>query len=377
MVVDRPFVQIHLKSSCSLYLHSLISVWRIADVQIDVKVKQVKDFTFYNALGKFTADNPVNVLGAIPTHNSYWLIHHPEGFRKPLTKIGLKVDWFQLPILAEGLASYFKGYNASVAMEDYKLSVSLLKNGTWVPELEQRQQFPLFSTNSLSEQEKLGLVQTSSAFELDLDTVGFEPVLKSQSNYDQRTKNGFIKLELTCPSIGFGHSAYSKRLSDVVLYNSTRKKGQKEKEEPNVPFSPMSSNIEGYYEASISLEKDASSIELIQLTPFGYKPILAKSVDQPVALIDDIGFRGVLMLGLNRYPTRGEMSIHFEMNETFYEEIDGEVPPLFWYYMSNNEWFRLKDNEIVKDTTKGFLHDGIYSVQIAETDPEQKYCFGW
>lgn len=363
--LEKPFIELTLREECSLFMYSLVRELNVVDIQINVEASHLKGLKYYNQHGQFIPDNPVPVLGSIPTNGAYFLVGHEESLTKRLTEFELALEWYQLPIQQEGITEYFKGYGQQVTLSDYQLKVSNLKNGTWFPLEEERQVTDVFEATTVKDQEKLGMVSLHKKLSFDLELLQCEQATEAiELEYNRKTKRGFFKVELACPKLAFGHGDYSKKLSDAVLHNSTLKKGQTKIDEPQAPFTPIVQNITGRYAAQATRLKDEGSIQLYQLGPFGYERIRVKAKEQPLALVPDFDAKGILMLGLNNYPRLGELSLHFEMNETFYEEVAGEVPQVKWSYMIDNKWFDFQEDELVKDTTTGFLHDGIIQFKL-------------
>lgn len=359
------FMQIELKRNCSLYMFSLLKELQLIDIRIQVVASGIKNIKSYNNYGEFVPDNPVQVFGAIPEDGSYILLGNEEAYTKELDTLGFDIEWYNLPFKKEGIKGYFQEYGNGVTREDYQYEMSYLSNGKWTPEGEQNVQEILFEEASLLEQENKILIANHTPVHVDLKSVGFKPIQPEKDyKYDKRTREGFLKLTLKCPDMGFGHASYSEKLSDVVLYNSRRKKGEEEKAKPKPPVAPMINNIRLNYSASVQYSKHKEQVRFFQLTPFGYQNVELKSKKQPENLVYPLQGKAELLMGLDKYPLRGEFSVHFEMNENFYEEVEGEVPPVTWYYLAGNSWYPFSEDEVIKDTTLGFIHDGVIRLRI-------------
>ena len=358
-----PFVSIELSENCSLYMYSLLKEFTISNIRIKVKAQGVRKFKLYNNYGEFKTDNPVALLGAIPENNSYFLVGHQEAFQQPLTSFGFTMDWYQLPIQEKGLEDYFKEYETPVTLSDYQLRMSLLKNGQWIP-AEKQPSCNLFNENPIIDQENKGVIQTASTFQVNLDLLQFSPQeIPGDYEYQSTTKSGFLKLQLTCPTLAFGHKLYSKKLSEIVLYNSKLKKGTP-KEEPQPPFTPLISGVEGQYTAETSSNIEGSDISLYHLTPFGFDEISSEFSKQTIPLLTQLNGHGMLFLGFDKYPRNGQLSVLFRMQEAYFDHADEDILMPQWYYLRNNTWYPFLKDEIVRDSTEGFLHDGLIQFQI-------------
>ncbi len=143
--VGEPFVQVLLNESCSLYLYSLLQPLKIEDIVIRVSVDESKNLRVYNNYGELMLQSPAQLFGPIPENDSFLLIGHREAFQKNLIGFGVKLEWYQLPILNTGMERYFEGYGESVNAADYKLEACLLKNFNWFPAESQRPSVGLFT----------------------------------------------------------------------------------------------------------------------------------------------------------------------------------------------------------------------------------------
>lgn len=365
--VSEPFVQVLLNESCSLYLYSLLQLLKVEDVVIRVSVDESKNLKVYNNYGELTLQNPAQLFGPIPENDSFLLVGHQEAFQKNLVAFGLKLAWYQLPVQNIAMEKYFEAYGETIYATDYKLQACLLKNFTWFPAESQQPSVNLFTEVPVSEQESRGVIQKETVISLDLKKMNFQKeVIAGSYGYTPKAQGGFFKLTLKCPGFGFGHSSYAGRLSAIVVANAKLKKGEVPQKLPYVPFSPLLSQVRCSYVAQTVASKNKNEIQLYHIGPFGFEHVAIRSRQYPVNLLTQLEGRGVFNLGFDQYPVGGELSLLFRMNETFYEEVKGEVPKVSWYYLSNNVWKPLKDDDVVQDTTQGFLHDGIIQIKVPQ-----------
>ncbi len=209
------------------------------------------------------------------------------------------------------------------------------------------------------------MIQKETSINLNLKALNFQKeVIAGNYEYTPHAQGGFFKFILRCPGFGFGHSSYAGRLSDVVVANTKLRKGELPQKLPYVPFSPLLSQVRCNYVAQTVASKHQGQIQLYHLGPFGFEHVPTRSRQYPVNLLTQLGGRGMFNLGFDKYPEGGELSLLFRMKETFYEEVKGEVPRVTWYYLCNNVWKPLRDDEVVQDTTQGFLHDGIIQIKV-------------
>lgn len=363
-ILDSPFVQILINENCALNMYSPLMLLDVEDILINVSVQQSKNLKLYNNYGELLLNNPTPLFGAIPENDSYLLIGHKEAFQKNLTAFDVRMQWYQLPIQEKGISAYFEAYGGPVDLTDYQLRTTFLKNHQWVPVEDLQTSQSLFETLPQEAQESHGVLSAVTHIHMNLKQIPFQKTRISEAYlYTNKTKDGFFRLQLKCPKLAFGHTQYAQELSDTVLFNSRVKKGAALRKLPNPPFSPMISQVECDYRAQSTAIKN-KEIALIHLGPFGYQEVALKSRLHPVKLLTQLSGKGMFMMGLDHYPEGGEVSFLFQMKESFYEEVKGEVPKVSWQYLKNNQWLPFQDHEVLEDSTRGFLHDGIIRLKI-------------
>lgn len=377
---SHPFMEILLRRESYIYLYSIVEQLRVKNVHIKAEASRLKDIELYNQLGPLDHSKPFELLGAIPKENSHFIFGHREAFSKPITELSVHMKWAKNPIMKGGFETYFKQYankklSSSISSRpktsEYVLAPTYLKNGGW---REMILNPPTIETFSL---EKEGYSTATNIYgdelTINMNEDELNPEIIQYENYkpySQESTSGFVKMTLNCPEVAFGHDHYAQILSETVMYNSRLKRREKPLQMPNAPFVPIIETVEMSYKAEGSaispgsIGENPNNIHFYQLSPFGYKKIEFKSTDHAQTFFDTDRFEGSLMLGLDKVPVNGEITLLFDMNDESTNDKYRERMPIHWSYMRDNEWVFFDKKGMLLDTTNGFINSGIVKLKI-------------
>jgi hypothetical protein len=374
--LNRPVLRILLLGSDSNNPYSFLEGLRLTEVNIVAKVQKLKDLSVYNNFGFLDTSNSVEIFGPIPKLGSYLLIGHEELFSKNITSIGLSWEFDPLPIEAGGLKEYYAAYNRKIDNSSFKFRLSALSDYGFKPELvTNRQEFNLF------ESEKSGRIKSTKVVEnIDLKLLDIRPAydFNKEEIHDaiNKLRAGMLKLELTEPSIGFGFDLFSRVFSEAVSENAVPinlLQGEKAKKPlPNNPLTPKISQIQVNYEASSSLifdsrrsyQNDLDADEsYLHLHPFGYSKLFSAGKAVENSILPHFLQEGELYIGLDGLDLPQPIHLLFELTRSDKWEFAHELN-LEWHYLRADVWKPFSKNQILEDTTKGFIVTGILSIEL-------------
>ncbi len=375
---SEPFLEFLLQQESYIYLYSIVDKLRIQNIHISTAASGLKDVELHNQIGIIQHNKPFEMLGAIPVADNYVVVGHREAFSKPIDTIQFDFRWANNPILTGGFETYFKQYRnkklyAHVKQkpltENYVLKASSLKGGLWKNLANKR--IPLFPLKKKGYSEASMEYDKHFSFSMSREELNSDIIpFNTYKPYSQESTGGHIKLTLDCPKIEFGHDTYTKILSETVMYNSRLKKNEAPLRIPNQPFVPVVESIEMHYEASGSAiasgvsNENPNNIHLYQLSPFGYKQVNLKSTEHLQPFFDTDPYEGNLMLGLDKVPSNGEITMLFDMNDENTNDKYRKRAPIIWSYMRNDQWISFDKDGVLGDTTNGFINSGIVRLQI-------------
>jgi len=368
--VYKPYVKLLLRPESHIYAYPLIQALQIANVHIRTRVNGVKDLQLYNHYGQINPAVPFPPFGVTPQVGSYFVIGSNEVFSKKLRSLSLQISWFQLPRNENGWEDYFAGYTANVSNNDYTIQLSYLKDGQWHPTwntVESR----LFCEKTERGYTTRMLADTTILPHINLQDISFAPyAAKGPNPFHNKTRDGYLKLEFSSPAFGFGHADYARRLSEVIMHNSRLKPGDTGVlPEPMPPLSPLASDIQLHYTAEVSAfedEKATHAIDLYLVTPFGYKSTPLRSAYEKVSLLENLEDEGTLYIGLDSYPEGGYINLFFQLLEGRVEDYIRKVPEPGWQFLANNNWYDFGRENILSDSTAGFIQSGIVRLRIPD-----------
>ncbi len=375
-----PVLKVKLRSEAPIYAYSFLRDLILESVDIHVDVKGVKNLDIFNDFGPIESNSPFQPFDAAPKIGSYVLFGKSELFRKRMTDMSVHIDWHNLPDLEGGFETYYDGYLEEIRNEDFKVSLSALSGNKFLPTKKQeRQEFQLFET----EGEERKLKESIHLENIQIPNLEIYPdfFLKDGQGYDNNTRTGFFKLELTSPRMGFGHDRYTKVLAKASLFNAQPQKGflRTEKEMmkvPELPYAPTIRRISLDYKASASINllpiqsqsDDAiSPDEFYHIEPFGISKIFDKHATLERNLIPQFEHHGYLLIGLKDLYPPTELSFLFKMEEnrtidTFYER-----PEIVWWYLEEGRWVSISAENILLDSTDDLTGTGLVLLKIPRT----------
>lgn len=379
-----PVLKVSLNNNSYIYPYTLLKDGNITQVAVNTKVSGVKDLVIQNNVGPVNADNPFLPFGPIPKTGSYMIIGCNEVFQKQLDDISIDIEWFDIPKENQGFSEYYKDYKLGVDNSSYEATISILHEGQWKPDTEeQKQKVKLFRTLNKEDQNEPDAKSEVSPYltlnNLNINSLKQTPDFGSipgKQVFNNLSKRGFLKLELTNPMHAFGHDVYPNILSEITLENSKSGflKGKKTKPLPHAPITPKIKSISISYKSStvISISDNQTADErilnehgqLFHLHPFGITKTYPNNSIKDVRLIPNFDFEGALFLGFENVQAPQTISVLFEMLDEFTISSEEEPPEIEWSFLSNNIWHSIKPADIIRDDTNSFLRTGIIMINV-------------
>ena len=169
----------------------------------------------------------------------------------------------------------------------------------------------------------------------------------------------YFKLELTGTNSTFLQDAYV-----VALQNL----GTDEK--INQPYVPQLRQVSVDYSCTsgvdfTEVDQSTAPIQVLQIHPFGQVDLLKTNLltdthGTPTGyhLLPQYSENGHLYIGIQDLQDKQELSLLFQMDSGS-ENSDLEPPEVSWNYLSNDNWIKFDDKELLSDSTNGMLDTGI------------------
>ena len=375
---DWPVFEFKLSSERAMYAYSFIKDLVIENCEIRVDVAEIKNLSVFNDLGALDITVPFFPFGSAPESGSYFLIGNKEIFHKNIIDLAIDIKWHNLPKKPGGFKAYYEAYNNNIANDSFKVGMTGLTDFQFRPsEIDNVQNFDLF----VSEGDEDRLSNQSCLDKINIDKLKMKPIYDDidVENFDNRSKTGFLKIELMGPEDGFGFGLYSELYANALMENAPKSGIFPAKEKPKVPIpkEPLSPQIREMtlkYSANTLITLDQNKLsnniktskdQIYHLHPFGNFLIFDQGIPSHNHWFPQFNDEGYLIIGLENLHVPVELSLYFELEDNIQNEIDQiEIPSIKWSYLVDNEWVSFSENEIINDGTYNFTTSGIVQLKI-------------
>jgi hypothetical protein len=383
----------------------------LKQVKLKVSVNSMKDLDLENDHGKIDPSKPFYPFGPVPRVGSSFYLGAEEALNKNVTSAGLTIDWKNPP---PDFATRYEAYKDGSEMTNssFTAQFQILKNGNFEDLTSEPKQ--LFhdsnatnqvtidsSDSSLSfhrlattafqkkfsrlvKQAKIELPFSRVSIKRPVSTLQVKPALQFRSALRlplhpvrailrPNSLKGFLRLKL---NKDFGQSEYPGLFASAVANNSDPDNATALVPKP--PYIPEIAKITLSYEAGTPFVEPTAStkilfesreIRLFHLDAFGqreehtYIKNKVEAEDKSITLLPQREIEGQLLLGFTGLTSGESISLLFQVK-------NGTADPntsrrdIKWSYLSSNHWMEFKDEEILMDTTEGFLTSGIVRLLI-------------
>ena len=349
MVDEKGFVKIRFKILNDYqYIYHFFSNNPPIDCKIEASVIDLHNVEIYNDYGKLDTNTPFNIFGNKPEIGSKFYIGHPLLFTNSLTNLKINWQWFGLTDAAKGLIDQYDGYDLIEKNTDFIATVSALQSGTWFPETD-KQIIPLFTDSSDSENEYSPVSNIRRINEIDISRLGLQ---KAQKSYEllkepNKSKYGYLCLELYNPTGAFGHNKYNDFLQKKL---STAKS----KENLLEPYTPLVGNltVEAILSEVIPQNQLKSRIEIFGIDNY----LLDLPAFASKHLMPTDNFKCAVYLQFDKLQD-GMAHLFFKLPESANGNlVAGEKQ---WSQLINNQWHKISQDQIIKDETLQFESSGL------------------
>ncbi len=362
-----PVLQCLINPQANFCPYSVFQDLVIAGLRIDVEVEGLNKLLAYNHNGQLDPSKPFQPFGPLPGSNSYLVVGNYELARKRLTGMRIRLDWGELPSATNGFEAHYEGYDTAYRNSLFKAEFSALANGRWMPsDPGARTVFNLF--DSVPESNRIAPIKRVDIPQLDYAGSIDGSLAEANYRYDLSARNGFYRISLTAPDSAFGHTEYPQLLTRVLSANAKRKKQQPI---PNPPYTPTLNGISLSYSASVTIRPrmpverdDASADRIFHLHPFGVDTLYPSAVEKPATLLPVYDYEGNLFIGLSGRQVSGSLSLLFNLAQDRVPATISKGRTIDWFYLSANRWMKLSADQVLADSTHGFLSPGKITLDV-------------
>ncbi|MBS0032278.1 hypothetical protein ACTJJ0_33805 [Chitinophaga sp. 22321] len=366
-----PLLKVLLNNNSFHHPYSFLRNIVLERVTVRAKVTDFRAVKLDNNMGEINAYHSFRMFGATPAVGAYLDICNTNVFNKYSSNFSIKLEWLDLPRNINGFDSYFAAYQAGMTNNAYKVGISSINNGVFLPERGSQEQFQLFHTVRDKEGD-LYLSDTSLIRDADFHKISFPNGMKmdkEEKHSNTVYKQGAIRLELTNPSEAFGHQLYALIFPEIVIYNARHP--SRKKPLPGMPYVPVVKSISINYELehSESLKPIKKSVrgeglEVHHIGPFGYEEIYPGPGINYFPLLPEINDAGHLHIGFDQLKPGEELSLLFQLEDKYFTDTTAPLPELNWAYLANNKWYPFEGRYLLSDNTNNLTRSGVIKILV-------------
>lgn len=338
-----PMLKMVINPDARCYPYSYFETLQISAIDIQVQVTGLKNLTIKNNNNTLDPTKSFMPFGPVPTVGNYFDFRHPELAQKPIASVTLNLDWLNLPDMAGGFATYYKGYNLSgMSNTVFVVDAQYQSQATWKA---------LKNTSASAGTSGFRLFAEDAKHVLDTSSL-FTFTLPTQADVTMPEVEG-IRLTLAAPSYMFGQSVFATVFAEAAISNIKNvwlpKILQKPVVMPNTPYIPLVGGMSVNYQSQASVTPD----QIVHLNAFGFNVNASFGFGlYPLQAAD-----GQLFLGFSNTQSATQVSLLFALEElagniTISRDDDQALHRnmLTWSYLDGDTWKQLGHDQVDTDT---------------------------
>ncbi|MCB9233126.1 MAG: baseplate J/gp47 family protein [Bacteroidia bacterium] len=410
--------------------YNLLRKILIETIYIQTTVKGKSDLVLQNDQSLQPPKKPFSPFGPQPEAGNGLMIGSPEVFRKNLTDLKISLEWAKLPRENFGFLNYYQTWTdlnlgTTLRNSSFKVRFSLLNKGKWAnlalknEKNEMVDSLPLFQwdgPHAAEGQEEGAETVPEGAENWLLTNIGAAPVEVTEAltsnaaedgllrtntvwngfdfaktgkkiseipgptppefSWGPEVQSGFLRMELAAPLSGFGDGKYLELINFVTQANiaaiagraADAKEPLKLLSQPVLPFQLNGKSLQLDYVAQATLRPGrlGTNSGLHFLQPFGVTP--AALPGQSLTLVPDYDHEGYLYLAIENVVAPQVLSLFFQVDVDSVLPSDEPSPHIEWSRLVNGTWVEFSVDQILEDSTAGFIRPGIVRINLGE-DP--------
>lgn len=401
---DKLNAALELEARHRRNIYRLLKKVQISKGKIMMNVRGVKNVIVQNDAATLKPDSPFSPFGISPSVNSSFYIGSDEVFSKKLNKLDIYAAWHEKPDDFDAYYAVYKTIYNIDHTDDLPATLSYTANA----EIRYDRQWKKLKitpdgTNSVDLFGNLETGDTTDTDRYNHSKISFtggastEPIKDNETRFFGRdttlsgqaltaftndVQRGFIRLVLQSPD--FFHKAYPAVLARVAFETAkapgATRNGAIADQTVNPPYTPIIRSITVDYESDQSFE--AGVDQLFHLYPFGEAEVIPEKTgsyllpqfryyDQTVdtatgktsTKLNETEQQALLFIGLENAKPGTSISMLVQMVENS-GSPDVSPPDVNWSYLRNNTWIKLNQQQLISDTTNGFLTSGIVELAL-------------
>lgn len=351
--IGLPILKIYLEQEVPNSIpYLLLCDKQVSSVHIQVAVSDIKDLMLSNDGGSIDASKPFKPFGDFPGSGAAFYIGSKEIFQKQLTELTLNTEWKNTVPTLNGTANYLRqsGYSDdfTIGFTTANTKITFTSGSPFVKSAMD------FSANEI----------------LKATTLEGFLRIKSNSNFSQDTYLQALGTSLSKTTITQNDKTFSLHI-----------------EKPPSPTEIILNSFSADYVAeeliSFSSPVERDNNFFIHITPFGYAQvhpdlfpdnITAAEKAERLTLIPNLINEGELFLGFENAESDSVVNVLFQVADGSSNPLK-DMEELSWYYLSENNNWKIFEKNAVIDNTKNFTQSGIVVLTFPNDISNQNTAF--
>lgn len=359
-----PVFRIFMNREAWLFPYSWAIHLECKKLCMKVDVSGISSVKLYGTIGEFDTSVPFYPFGVQPEKGARIIFGNYEMALKSLSKVELICHWQQLPVGPEGFYGHYREYGLGIDNTSFQVRTEWLCNKKWRSGKESVQF--LFEPSGKEKLNAFGRIPENTHLLCLPEEV--RPVTVREENYIYGSvSDGFCRVILEAPEMGFGHTLYRQLFAEISIANSRRKHPLPE---PAPPVSPLLDGLELHYEAEeevgFGAGQSVGRTRLFHIGPNSSSDDLPLAADQPFTLVESSGDVVNLLLGFKDACGNDRIRFYIETLPLLSEvEVDNEkMNSPVWYMNKFRKWEALGVDALVRDTTGGWVNNGLIEIAL-------------
>lgn len=366
VTTQYPAIQMVLNEKGCIFPYSWASGVAFEKLTVKVKVQGITTLKIYSEYGESDSSVPFYPFGGEAKKGAWFAFGNYEIACKPLTEVTLSYRWQQLPTEEGGFTEHYANYRTQPPINNlsFQVWIEWLKDKKWVSQLGTCFLFEGAGPNSRVKEN--GTITFSMGREMPVVTVPEENFVL------HKARNGFMRVVLSAPDIGFGSELYRQLFVKAMIANSQKTKVVEPL--PAEPVTPMMSDLELAYEAedtfSLSRTMQRTDARFYQLKSLAWKPFLPVDMQETFVLTEPLEDKAHLLFAFRDARGIGLVRIYFDItmrkNEIGFGDKAWNEMGVSWYYNNGKDWQALPSEQILQENTHVFTHAGLVELALPE-----------
>ncbi|MGY6412329.1 MAG: hypothetical protein ACXIUV_15055 [Alkalilacustris sp.] len=341
---------------------SLLERFRLSRVRLRAQVRGLRGLTGFGDDGRLDLAQSFAPFGPRPGNGARLIVASAEMAVKPVTELGVAIDWVDLPGNGLGFAAHYRDYGPGQTPPAPVLTAEYLSADGWKPLASEPA--PMFPPDPLG-----GLATGSVALRGAVqgnaipDLAAAPP--PAASARDQLV-SGAVRITLGGAPDGFLQDAYPGAL---VRAMRPRLIDWPRRPMPRPPFVPRVRALALDYGAvkvmSLNAPDSARPGERVtQITPFGRRVVFPRDSAVDVGLFPARLGYGAHFIRIDGAGLPGPVSLLMELSGSDLERLPGPRIRVAWFYLGQAGWTELPDSALAADSTDGLMRSGVVSLDL-------------